>query len=1008
MKKILSLLTLGAMAVVAYSVSSKNAQEVKADGKTELNVVTNAALSHVRFPGNPDDGSSFGNERQGFGTNWEQSQMPALSSSQSSFARFVIEAPVAGTYQIAFTVEGGTGYPLNLYVNSESNVISKSVSSTNWGTPATEEFDVTLNQGKNVLVLQVNNWGHTRKISFPSELVLHNGRSKTSGEYNVMDFVFQATYLSASTELFNPESEVQYQALPLDGNVSFEGSATLFIDPDDANTALDLKLKSRGEASLKVALNGDYSKNTTLSLPNYDTTTAYTYHITKAQLDALGYDVTQENSVRLSADAGSVQVIGAKESSVEGEVDPIPEVEPTDPNTIDAQTIASKVKINGRSPVTNDGICLDWSLSGIDFMFTGAGAIYANFEVDSNTQNTRFAVEIDGNPIGYVTPSENANITLGSLEQGTHRITLYKTSEAAGNLVRLVSMTLPEGSSIAKPAEKSLKFEILGDSITCANQIAMGVEDAYWGYARQLAAAYNAEANLVSVSGRGLRQGFNSEEGWPASTQNQIKDLWHKKDFFRDQTTAWNTADYTPDVVVCSLGSNDLGDYILTCQGCSVEGFMNDVVSFSQTLRTAYPNAKIVWAYGSFVNRKYIAEYKTAVASLNDNNIQFVEFPQLMHGDSGHANDINHDLMASILSSKIAEMLNVQDPYNRRFDYTTVEAEDSMEKGGTRKGPGDAGDIYWSNSAYVGDMGFDSESTSYPTSIDEIASDMSNISYLKVAFNAPKSARYTIRIGFATIGTATVGYRVDNGAWRSVDLVSNDWAGGHGVYTPVEVDLAKGNHYIYFTSALNSGGWVNYDFFDIIRGQDLTAHSVTVTGNEHVQFSGLPTSVLDGDSFSFTATLDANYSKSTLVVKANGQALTPVNGVYTVSNVTADVAIAVEGVTLNTWTVTFKDVEGGSVVATKTFAVGETITVPDTAPTRDGYVFDGWNMTVTTMPNNDVVIFAKWKAAPQPEPQPAKRGCGGNIETASIILSSLSLVGIGLISLKLFKKSKDE
>ena len=1012
MKKLFSILALGALGLASAAALKSAPEQAKAVEGTVVDITANAALDHVRFPDNPDDGSLFGNEKLSFGTNWEQASMPELSSSESSFARLVLEAPEAGTYSVYFHVVGWSAYPMKLYVNSAENVISKNAFESTGG-EGEVGFEVILNAGKNVLVLQINNWGKVSKFSFDPSLTLHNGHSEVAGEYKAADFIFQATHLATNFDLFNPEAEIAYDSLHIDGNVSFESAATLFIDPIDTNSALDVKIKSKGASTLKLALNGDFSNSATFTLPTYSMFRSYTYHISKASLEALGYDVEEENVMRFSATQGSIQILGAKESSVEGEVDPIEDDVPVDPNELDVDAIVSKVKINGRSPVVSDGICLDWSLSGIDFVFNGGGAIYANFDVTSNSQNTRFAVEIDGNPIGYVTPSDNTMITPANLANGTHRVTLYKTSEAAGNLCKLVSMTLPEGTSIEKPEAKPLKFEILGDSITCANQIAAGVEDAYWGYARQLASAYNADANLISVSGRGLRQGFNSEEGWPASIQNQIKDLWHKTDFFRDPSASWSTSNYEPDVVVASLGSNDLGDYILTCEGCSKEAFLADVTSFSQTLRSSYPNAKIVWAYGSFVNRKYIDEYKATVEALNDENITFVEFPQLMHGDTGHANDLNHDLMASILSEKISEMLGVDDPYVRRFDYETIEAEDSMAKGGTRKTPGDAGDIYWSNSAYVGDMGFDSESSAYPHSIDEINSDLSNVSYLKVNFTAPKSAMYTIRVGYATIGSANVGYRVDNGAWHSLTLSGSDWAGGHGLFAPVEVKLSQGEHNIYFTSCLNEGGWVNYDFFDIIRGVDVASHSVSTSNVEHVTFDGLPSYVCDGDSLEFTASLDDEYSKSEIVVKANDVEVTPTNGVYVVSDVTEDVVITVEGVALNTWTVYYKDVEGGTVVTTQTYAVGETITAPSDVPTREGYVFDGWDMTFTTMTNSDIEIYAKWKepGSTTPETTPTensgkKKGCKSSIAAASIVVSGFAFAGAGLLIAKNKKKEK--
>ena len=64
------------------------------------------------------------------------------------------------------------------------------------------------------------------------------------------------------------------------------------------------------------------------------------------------------------------------------------------------------------------------------------------------------------------------------------------------------------------------------------------------------------------------------------------------------------------------------------------------------------------------------------------------------------------------------------------------------------------------------------------------------------------------------------------------------------------------------------------------------------------------TSVEYDDTISFKVELQTAYSESTVVVKNNGLALTAVEGVYTVENITENVTITVEGVQKNTYTVT--------------------------------------------------------------------------------------------------------
>ncbi len=60
--------------------------------------------------------------------------------------------------------------------------------------------------------------------------------------------------------------------------------------------------------------------------------------------------------------------------------------------------------------------------------------------------------------------------------------------------------------------------------------------------------------------------------------------------------------------------------------------------------------------------------------------------------------------------------------------------------------------------------------------------------------------------------------------------------------------------------------------------------------------TGSASPVTQGGSYSFTVTAVVGYDGSAMVVKANGHALTAADGVYTISNITADQSITVEGV----------------------------------------------------------------------------------------------------------------
>ena len=954
---LLSLALLGMASPLAGGVSPL------ADEPVTYNFVGNAALHHVRFPDTDNNGvNQFGQERGGFGVNYQQAAITPLTSAEASFARLVVNAESAGTYNIPLTFKAGN-YPVNVYVNSVDNVETHSISG-NWGEMEYDDLYVNLNQGQNVLVFQVFDWGSLRTFTLPAGLDL----VKTSypvGTYGVESLIFQATYLSGTIEdLFNPATTVSYQDLILDANQQYKGAAIAYITPAETNPSLDvtIKMSSKGATnSLAYSVGPNVDSYKTVDLSAAPLNEEYTVHLPSYELASMGYASSQENYVRIAnagvAGDGAFTVISIKESSQT-------DVDPVGPTTyVGAEELKSLVNVRGRSLETLDAIPLDWSASGLDFVYEGSGSLVLHTDVASSiqTQNTKFVVDIDGD-VHYVNVTPET-ILATELEDGTHSVSIYKTSEAAGNLLSVTGIEYSNGGEIRKSAAKELKFEFIGDSVTCANQVAMNVEDAYQGFARRIANAYDADFDVISVSGRGLMEGFNSESNWAMSKDAQMKDIYNYQSYFRDSNTL--AEEEEADVIVVGLGSNDLGASIMATLGTTIEDFTAEATAFATKLRTANPSAEIVFAYGMYYNRDYIPEYKAAIEGLNDENIAFVEIPQMMLGDSGHANELNHDEIGGILSKKISEMLGVSDPYVREYDYQTLEAEDALIFGGEVKQK--EGDQYWSGGAYVGDMG-PSDEDGYATSIEEIADDATNVKRLTFTFEVPETAEYEIRIGYAT-GTSDspmsslVGYRFDGEPWQETTLTGSDWCGGHGLYSSVYGKLTKGLHSFTITGDLNPNGWINYDFFNVVKGDPVNSYQVKASTGTGYSIPSLPTEVVEGEDLSFSVKLEQNYSKSPLVVSNNGTALTPnADGTYTILDVSSDVNISVSGVTLNKWKVTYYAYEGAEAFASFDVTVGEEITIPSSNPTREGYTFIGWIIDFDAMPNSDINVYAEWEA----------------------------------------------
>lgn len=157
-----------------------------------------------------------------------------------------------------------------------------------------------------------------------------------------------------------------------------------------------------------------------------------------------------------------------------------------------------------------------------------------------------------------------------------------------------------------------------------------------------------------------------------------------------------------------------------------------------------------------------------------------------------------------------------------------------------------------------------------------------------------------------------------------------------------------------------------------------TTYTVTLPTNVEgctvAAAEGSTSPVAANGSFSFTVTIAAGYRQGdNFVVKANDTTLTADNGKYTISNITANQTVTVEGVEAvvaapTTYTITF-NANGGEVSETSsvTDTNGRLASLP--TPTHSGsYSFKGWYteanggdmVTTDTVFNTDTTIYAQW------------------------------------------------
>ncbi len=127
--------------------------------------------------------------------------------------------------------------------------------------------------------------------------------------------------------------------------------------------------------------------------------------------------------------------------------------------------------------------------------------------------------------------------------------------------------------------------------------------------------------------------------------------------------------------------------------------------------------------------------------------------------------------------------------------------------------------------------------------------------------------------------------------------------------------------------------------------------AVTLTTGEGYTLTGVNT-VFGGDAYTFKLTQDAN-TQGTPVVKANGTVLTGENGTYTISNVSANQTITVEGISKKMYAVTKSTGDGYTVTGAESVEHGGNYAF--TLNVDEAYS----NSTVVVKVNGEIVTAAE-------------------------------------------------
>lgn len=348
--------------------------------------------------------------------------------------------------------------------------------------------------------------------------------------------------------------------------------------------------------------------------------------------------------------------------------------------TISFTLSSQNSKIIGRTYLDGNALWLVQSASAAEFVIkaqsldiTMSGDSSANGE---NTSNARFAVYVDGERVldECMLSSEQTYSVFKYDEPKEVTVKIIKLSESAQSIVGIKSLTAECVGYPAPTAEKALKIEFIGDSITCAygvddenrdHSFSTHTEDATKGYAYKTAELLDADYSLVCYSGHGIISAYTgdgviNESGLVPKIYTQIGKTWSSVAPNVNKID-WDFSKFEPDYVVINLGTNDASYVKGNAQKAAV--FQTEYCEFIKLVRKNNPNAHIICTLGVMGADlyKYVeqaaGEYSTQT---NDYNISCIKLNSIDPSDGyaadWHPVEATHTKAAAQLSEYIASL----------------------------------------------------------------------------------------------------------------------------------------------------------------------------------------------------------------------------------------------------------------------------------------------------------------------------------------------------------------
>ncbi len=338
-------------------------------------------------------------------------------------------------------------------------------------------------------------------------------------------------------------------------------------------TCIDLKITNTQEH-----LDVGEAMDITLS---HDVQAAYTVVGAGAEVEGNRLTATGEGAFTLRVTYGDIVLEKKMDSYARGK----------DILTLDRES--PFVRYYGRNTHMGDEVIMNNIGSGFEVTFYGTqlyadlsawyGAWYGFTQisvlVDGETDTARRVIVLDK------ATAKTAYPLVTGLDEGVHTVKVLKRTEALSTSMSLHGL---HTDGYFKPADKSdkLKLEVYGDSISAGygnlrptsnpDFTDAKSQSGLQTYATYAAWALGAEIHVQARSGIGMYTSGNIDDSMQVNTGYAYTTY--------DQAYAWNFENYTPDVVLINLGTNDYWNPTVF----NGDKFVEEYVSFVKKLAEIY------------------------------------------------------------------------------------------------------------------------------------------------------------------------------------------------------------------------------------------------------------------------------------------------------------------------------------------------------------------------------------------------------------------------------------